>query len=225
MRGLFIEYLWTAPSYYFSWVLLVTFSICVHEFCHAWVARSQGDATAAMSGFLSFDPRRVMGSSSLIALAIFGIAWGAVPVDPRQFRRRWSAALVSFSGPAANIVLAMFFACLYPLASIMFGRHLSPVGQEAMWLYLEVGVRANALLAAFNMLPIPMLDGWEVFALFVPALRGLTTQQKNSYSLIAILLLWFTPLSALLFGLSDQLAWFARLPALAISFLAQAIAA
>ncbi len=224
MGQLFIENLWTNPGYYFSWVLVVTFSICVHEFCHAWVARSQGDPTAAMTGFMSLDPRRVMGQTSLIALALFGIAWGAVPVDRRHFRRRWSAALVSLSGPAANFVLAVLFACLYHVVMSLFGRHLAPGAQEGLWMYLVViGVRANALLAAFNLLPIPMLDGWEVFALFVPPMNRLTTQQKGTYSLIAIVLLWFSPLSKLLYVLTDYVAFIAQVPALAIGYLAQLV--
>lgn len=223
MGQLFIENLWTNPGYYFSWVLVVTFSICVHEFCHAWVARWQGDPTAAMTGFMSLDPRRVMGQTSLIALALFGIAWGAVPVDPRHFRRRWSAALVSLSGPAANFVLAVLFSCLYHVVMFFIGRHLAPGAHEGLWLYLEIGVRANALLAAFNMLPIPMLDGWEVFALFVPPMNRLTTQQKGTYSLVAIVLLWFTPLSRVLYVLTDYVALFAHLPALVVVHLVRVV--
>lgn len=223
MDRLFIEYLWTAPGYYFSWVLVVAFSICVHEFCHAWVARSQGDPTAAMTGFMSLDPRRVMGHSSLIALALFGIAWGAVPVDPRHFRRRWSAALMALSGPAANFVLAVLFAFLSLVVMFLLGRHLAPDVQDALALYLEIGVQANALLAAFNMLPIPMLDGWEVFALFVPPMNRLTTQQKSTWSLIAIALLWFTPLNKLLYILMACVELLARLPTLLIVHLARLV--
>lgn len=218
MNQLFIGNLWTQPSYYFSWLLVVAFSICVHEFSHAWVARWQGDPTAAMTGFMSLDPRRVMGSSSMIALALFGIAWGAVPVDPRHFRHRWSAALVSFSGPGANLLLAMMFAGLIFVLGFL-GQIAEPGPREVIWMFLQVGLSANALLVVFNLLPIPMLDGWEIYALFLPPMRHLTQQQKNSFSLIAIVILWLSPLSRIVYELANYLALLAYLPYAGLAFL------
>ncbi|MCX6995813.1 MAG: site-2 protease family protein, partial [Kiritimatiellaeota bacterium] len=76
----FIVQAWEQPFFFFAWVGIVTFSICVHEFAHAWMALRCGDDTAARAGHLSLNPFRQMGPSSLIALLVVGIAWGAVPV-------------------------------------------------------------------------------------------------------------------------------------------------
>ncbi|MDD4097386.1 MAG: site-2 protease family protein [Lentisphaeria bacterium] len=198
---MFIEYLWQEPAFYFSWVLVVVFSICVHEYTHAWMACQQGDETARSHGFLTLDPRRVMGVQSLVALALFGIAWGAVPVDPRRFRHTLGNVLVSLSGPLANAALAVFFAvaltaCRFLPASLPEGLYHATV------LFTNVGVQANSLLLVFNLLPIPMLDGWAAAEAMCPPLRRLTAEQRGTYSLVAILLIWFSPLKSVVFRLS-----------------------
>ena len=107
--SLFIRYLFEDPRYYIFWIVSVAFSICVHEFCHAATASTFGDNTARANGFMSLNPLRVMGPSSLICLALFGIAWGAVPVNPWSYRKRYQPSLVSAAGPFANLLLAVLF--------------------------------------------------------------------------------------------------------------------
>ena len=199
---MFIEFLWQQPAFYLSWILVVVFSICMHEFTHAWVAHRQGDDTASANGYLSLDPRRVMGYQSLIALALFGIAWGAVPVDPRRFRHPAGAALVALAGPLANAVLAVLFALILTVIGL-FQSHLPEGLLNALVLFFGVGVQANSLLLVFNLLPIPMLDGWGVAEAILPPLQRLTAEQRGTYSLIAILLIWFSPLKNIVFRLSD----------------------
>ena len=96
---MFIEQLLDHPVYFITWVAVVTFSICVHEFMHAWTALTQGDSTAQREGYLSLNPLKVMGLRSLIMLVLIGVAWGAVPVNPRAMRRSYSPVLVACAGP------------------------------------------------------------------------------------------------------------------------------
>jgi len=165
---LFISELFANPAFYVTWVIVVAFSICVHEYCHAYVALCEGDDTAFRSGHLSMNPLVVMGHKSLIMLAIVGLAWGAVPVNRSKFRHRYGAALVSFAGPGANLVLAVVFAFLSALVVRFVGA--GPV-KESYGDMLRVGCWANSALFILNMLPIPLLDGWDVYSYIIPPMR------------------------------------------------------
>ncbi len=182
---MFIEFFWHDPAFYISWVVIVVFSICMHEFSHAWVALHEGDDTALRSGKLSVNPLDVMGVYSLVALALFGIAWGAVPVNRHRMRKASSPALVSFAGPLANIVLALIFSALLAVVGNAAPGSLF----AAFKMMFRAGAIANCVLFIFNMLPIPMLDGWEVLSFFLAPMRRLTVQQRNSLTLVVFILL------------------------------------
>lgn len=89
----FITYLWKDPMFFLAAIIIVVFSVCAHEFMHAWIALLQGDGTAAERGHLTMSPLKQMGPWSLFMLAFIGIAWGQVPVDPSRMRHRYSHAL------------------------------------------------------------------------------------------------------------------------------------
>ena len=124
---------------YIMWVTVVMFSICLHEAAHAYVAMKQGDPTAANHGHLSLNPIKQMGTFSIIMLLLIGIAWGAVPVDPRRMRHKYSEALVSFAGPAANLLLFFAFCVLYTI----FKNHVNVVTFNQMFF---VGAVLNIFL-------------------------------------------------------------------------------
>ena len=100
---LFIQTLWTNPVYFFTVCLIVTFSVCLHEYFHAWMGVREGDYT--LQDHLTLNPVKQMGFMSLLMMAFFGIAWGGVPVNPTLLRGRWSMLKVSVAGPFANFVL------------------------------------------------------------------------------------------------------------------------
>ncbi len=182
-----------------SWTLIVVFSICVHEYAHARAALWRGDDTAAARGHLTLNPLAQMGWLSLAALLILGFAWGAVPVRPERFRRREDAALVAFSGPAANLLLCIAAAVGYGL-SLRFGAAAGPAA------FFTMAARANAVLFVLNLLPAPMLDGWSVFALFLPAMEDWRSRYEPTLSWIAMLLIFATPLSDVVWSAGDGLA-------------------
>jgi Zn-dependent protease len=178
--------------YFFSWVLIVTFSICLHEYAHAFMANRLGDDTAASNGHLTLNPLVQMGISSLVMLVLFGIAWGAVPVDPSRLRSRRAQALVSFAGPAANLVLCILFAALTVAAKTWIG----PESSQQLVSFCRWGSVANGILFLFNMLPIPMLDGWSIVSMLIPGMQRVSMQQAQSYSWFCIALLFLTPAGA-----------------------------
>ena len=196
---LFLSYLWEDPRFFLSWVIIVTFSICLHELAHAYTALRCGDDTAAREGHLSLNPLVQMGVSSLIILALFGIAWGAVPVNVANLRKRTDGALVAAAGPAANLVLCLGFALAAAVAVRVLGIN-HPVNQFFMF-----GSVANGVLCLFNMLPVPMFDGWAVFSLFVPGLPSLDSRQAQNVGMIFLMLVFVTPLGSAIWNAGSWL--------------------
>lgn len=152
------------PLYYLSWVVVVMFSVCVHEFAHAAVALRWGDDTAARAGHLTLNPWIQMGWTSILLLLVLGIAWGAVPVSPWRVRGRWGRAAVAASGPAANLLLS----ALFGLGAVVLAR-LAP-GSPTLRFLVWASV-ANGVLFVFNLLPLPMFDGWAALAALFPDAR------------------------------------------------------
>jgi len=183
--SIFLQLAATDPIYFFSWVIIVTFSICVHEYAHAVTALKLGDDTAAQAGHLTLNPLVQMGWQSLAALLIMGIAWGAVPVSPYLSTRK--SAMVSFAGPLSNIILCVVFA----LAAVVADRFSA--GAQVVQ-FVDMASVANAMLFIFNMLPIPMLDGWSVYALVVPAMNRIDRMQSGNLSWTLLLIVCVTPL-------------------------------
>lgn len=198
---LFIEWLSRDPAFFVAWIVVVAFSVCLHETAHAWCAWLQGDDTAVRNGFGDLDPRRLMGWTSLLALALFGIAWGSVPVVPARLRHAWSEALVALSGPVTNLVLAV-------LCSVggVLTNHLGP-GAEPVQLVFRCGLEANCLLAVLNLLPVPPFDGWAVVSYVVPALRRITVERLNIASWVLLMVLLVSPANRVVQGTANALAY------------------
>ncbi len=201
---MFFQYLWKNPDLYIIWVAVVAFSICVHEFTHAWFALQQGDSTAADNGYMTLNPTKVMGVQSIVVLLIFGIAWGAVPVNHRRMRYAYSPALVACAGPAANLLLAVCFSILTAFITIGLSGPL----QETLLSVVEVGVQANCFLLLFNMLPLPMFDGWEFYSWIFPAVKRIHREAVAGMSFFILMLIFITPLGQIFWGISDALGFF-----------------
>ena len=195
--SIFLQLAQTDTVYFFSWVIIVTFSICVHEYAHAVTALKLGDDTAAQAGHLTLNPLVQMGWPSLAALLIMGIAWGAVPVSPYLSTRK--SALVSFAGPLSNLILCVVFALASVIASVLSAGE--PVIQ-----FVHMAAVANAMLFVFNMLPIPMLDGWQVYALAIPAMNQIDRMQSGNLSWTLIIIVCVTPIIDVVWGVADVIA-------------------
>ena len=162
-----------------------------------------GDDTAARAGHLSLNPFRQMGLTSLIALLLVGIAWGAVPVDPRRLRSRGAAAAVSCAGPAANLLLAALGAALF-VALTRFDLLGGADGSTAH--FFRLAGLANAVLFIFNLLPVPMFDGWSIFSLLFPAMQNVGAATAQNISSLCLLALFTTRASAWIWSYGTELA-------------------
>jgi peptidase M50 len=161
LSDIFITSLFSDPEYFWCVTLAVIPSICLHEYFHAQVAFWCGDDTAAHYGHLTLNPLRQMGWISLVMFFILGIAWGMVPVDRRRLSKG-QAALVSFSGPGMNLLLA----ALAWIACVFMPLWTANGGPRLLHVYLIVLGMYNLVLFFINMLPVPGLDGWGILSEF-----------------------------------------------------------
>ncbi|MDD3276042.1 MAG: site-2 protease family protein [Kiritimatiellales bacterium] len=189
---MFIQQALTDPTLYFSWIIFVIFSICCHEYAHAYTALRFGDDTAACNGHLTLNPLRQMGIQSLIMLALFGIAWGAVPVNDGRVRKAYQRALISFAGPFMNLILCFVFSLLTVIAQA--------TGAKSAVSFLLIGGAVNGMLFVFNILPVPVLDGFAILSAFHSGFEKFAQKHSGIVFLVFILLLWNTPLGSIIFG-------------------------
>ena len=176
---MFIQTLFRDPLAFFTMAAIVCFSVCCHEFMHAYTALRCGDDTAARCGHLTLNPLRQMGVISLIMLAFIGICWGQVPVDRNRLRSRACGTLVALAGPLTNLALAMIFAVLTYFAL--------RADQSLPARFLAYGSVINFILTMINLLPVPGLDGWEALNYF--SRNGTKLNSEFSKGLVLFLML------------------------------------
>lgn len=181
-------------------LVILLFSAILHEVAHGFVADRLGDPTARLMGRLTLNPKSHIDPMMSIALpllllmsgspVIFGAA-KPVPVDPFNLKDgRKDMALVALSGPLTNVLIAVFGALiLHATSNFLSPDNFSvPIWFASIQDILVTIVNLNLLLAIFNLLPIPPLDGSKVFALLLPE------EQANAYlaiSSIGIFILFF----------------------------------
>jgi Zn-dependent protease len=157
----------------------VLFAITLHEVAHGWTARYFGDRTAELLGRLSLNPLRhidpvgtVLVPGVLLALGgglMFGWA-KPVPVATQALRQpRLAAVVVALAGPGANLVMALGWTLI--LAAVLH-LHANETVERWMVLMAQAGILTNVLLAVFNLLPVPPLDGGRVLAALLPPKWG-----------------------------------------------------
>ncbi|MBO4630289.1 MAG: site-2 protease family protein [Lentisphaeria bacterium] len=181
---MFIKMLFSSPLQFLMICLILVFSICLHEYCHAWMACREGDADAAE--YMTLNPFRQMGFMSLLMLAIIGIAWGAVPVNPSNLRSRWSMLKVSLAGPAANLLLLLLAAISVMLVGV-WGNKLEQQMFPVFYFLINFGMY-NFALMVFNLIPAPGMDGWNILSELFPGMRRISSETAKGAMLMLILL-------------------------------------
>lgn len=154
---------------FFSLAILIM-SVVIHEVSHGYAAYVLGDKTAKYQGRLTLNPIKhidLLGSVILplllvISQAGFMIGWAKpVPYNPNNLRnKRWGEAIVALAGPLSNIFLAVIFGLI-----IRFGGAILPPSFVALSLTLVI---INVVLACFNLVPIPPLDGSKILFSVLP---------------------------------------------------------
>ena len=157
-------------------ILAIVFvvAISLHEFGHAFVAEWEGDPTARLAGRVTLNPARHLDVFGTIMLVLVGFGWGKpVPISPANMRhRRWGAAIVGAAGPAMNVLQALAAA---GLARALHLPLFVGIGGLPGYSFTDRLVGAflylNILLALFNLIPVPPLDGSRVLSAFLPPNR------------------------------------------------------
>ncbi len=135
---------------------VLLFALVFHEYSHAWVANKLGDPTARYSGRLTLNPLAHLDPFGSLMILFVGFGWAKpVPVDSRYLSNpRLDMMKIAFAGPAANLLLAFIGGTILRIG--FMGESIT------MMLYLFTQI--NIMLAVFNMIPIPPLDGSQIFS-------------------------------------------------------------
>ena len=185
--------------------LPVIFAITLHEAAHGYAAMRFGDKTAQMLGRISVNPLRhidLVGTLIVPAITIVlgGILFGwakPVPVNFGNLRRPKQDMLwVAAAGPAANLVMAVFWTAMIKLALSMPGNTFS----QPLALMGMAGVTINAILATLNLLPIPPLDGGRIAVSLLPPKWAYKLAQLEPYGLFILIALLATGLLGAIIG-------------------------
>jgi len=193
-------------TYIFINFLVLIISLSIHEAAHAWSADRLGDTTARMLGRVSLNPAVHVDPIGTILFPLVSMLSGVpllgwakpVPVNPVNLHGHWKRKfmLIAAAGPASNLVLAT-------IAAVALRGWIGPLGQLASGPvvgFLTAFVELNVLLAVFNMVPLPPLDGGNVLA---GLLRGAAARVFDNVRPYGFLILYGLMFSGMLWTLID----------------------
>ncbi|MCL5113828.1 MAG: site-2 protease family protein [Patescibacteria group bacterium] len=201
----------------FGGLILLTillFSAILHEVAHGFVAERLGDPTARLAGRITLNPRKHIDLYMSILLPLLLIVSGSpvifgaakpVPIDTFNLKEgRKDIALVSLAGPLTNIIIAIIAAFLAKF--VIFSSHslapdanLSAIFSIIFFLLIKIA-QLNLLLAIFNLIPIPPLDGSKIFALILPEKEAAVYLSISSIGFLIIFFLLFFPIGGFSLG-------------------------
>lgn len=182
-------------------MIALILALCFHEFSHAWVAKLQGDDTAEREGRLTLNPIPHMDPIGTVALPLIGsiiggfiLGWAKpVPVQTSKLKhQKWGSVLVALAGPASNLIFCTIsVAVFYMIRSN--GWNFEGVGLAFDRLFQQL-IFINAILAVFNLLPFPPLDGGHIMRELLPYNARMSYEQYVApYGMMFILLLLIIP--------------------------------
>ncbi len=183
---------------FLTFLPMFVLSITFHEYAHAFVAFKKGDPTAKNMGRLTLNPIKHADLIGTLIMPIASFATGValigwakpVPVDRRNFKNLYSDdAYVSFAGPFANLILALIF---YVIFFVFINYHLTQ--NQLLVNFFWYGVFFNIFLFAFNLLPIPPLDGSHILFDLFPNKITLKILNLGLYGTLILLLFIYSPL-------------------------------
>lgn len=171
-------------------VVMVFYSIIIHEVSHAFAAFALGDDSAQRAGRLSFNPAKHIDPFGTVILPLIlywslGVIWGyakPVPFNPYNFKdMKRDSGLTALAGPASNILIAIVLSVLY---------HIIP--NSSVQYVLSYTIFLNLILAFFNLIPFPPLDGSKVLGMFLTDeayFKWTMQERKGMYYLFIILII------------------------------------
>ncbi len=176
---------------------VILISLTFHEFAHGWMAYRLGDNTARNQGRLTLNPLAHIDPVGFLMMILFKFGWAKpVPVNPNNLRTdpERGMLLVSLAGPAANMLIAL-------AASLLLGLGLFKLVPYADYIYylLYLTMQINVILAIFNLIPVPPLDGSKILAGLLPG-QSQFIYSMETYGIVILMILLFT-------GLLGKILW------------------
>ncbi|MHB8090041.1 MAG: site-2 protease family protein [Syntrophales bacterium] len=155
-----INILFKDPLTFFLVAIPLLYSIIFHELAHGWVAWKLGDPTAKNAGRLTLNPLSHLEPIGTLMLLFVGFGWARpVPINMGYIRTRSGLIMVAAAGIVANMIMAFI--------SVLLIRLLAPESSSSLGLLLYYMTQINIMLAAFNLIPIPPLDGSKILMGFL----------------------------------------------------------
>lgn len=184
LQALLLQIIILAPPFLFA--------LTVHELAHGYIAYRLGDPTAKEAGRLTMNPLKHLDPLGVLAFIIMKIGWAKpVPVDPRYFRNpRKDMLSVALAGPASNLLLAIASALLlqvlvrFPFLPLAILQPLAHMLVASVWI--------NLMLAVFNLLPIPPLDGSKILMGILPPQAAYNYARLEPFGFVLVLVLFYT---------------------------------
>ena len=195
---------------------ILVFSAILHEVAHGYVAYRFGDPTAKLMGRLTLNPKSHIDPIMSIFLPLLLVLSGSpvifggakpVPIDPFNLKEgRKDVALVSLAGPLTNVIVAIIASFLfrlffhdYSFISLIFGQ--TPLNSlvDLLAFIIAQTVSLNVILAIFNLIPMPPLDGSKVFALLLPERYAQAYLSLGSIGIFILMFLLFFPIGGFSF--------------------------
>lgn len=191
-----------------AFVITATLAFAYHEFAHAIVADRMGDNTPRSYGRITLNPFVHLDAFGMLMLLLAGFGWATTPVNPNNLRGnpRTSFAIVAVAGPAANLLMALIFALpvRFGLLDPAFAPREATFALPTLFQLCYVGVQINLLLFAFNLMPIPPLDGFSILmGVLPPEMAYQLTPLRQYGTIILLAVIFILPRIGL-----DVLGWF-----------------
>lgn len=154
------------PAVQIILIPVIIFALSFHEFSHGWMAYRFGDPTAKNAGRLTLNPMAHLDIFGSLALYFMGFGWAKpVPVDPRYLANpKRDMMWIALAGPISNLMVAFLSGVL--LSILLRMGFIS--GQSSLTMVLIMSLQINLVLAIFNFIPIPPLDGSRILGGFIP---------------------------------------------------------
>lgn len=170
-------------------------SVSCHEFAHGYLAYKMGDPTAKFSGRLTLNPIKHFDLFAILFFLVFRFGWAkGVPIDPRNFKDRKKGMVFSaLAGPVTNVLLALISIIILNLIyKISFTSEVWFHIFTYIAMFFQYMVSVNAMLAIFNMIPFPPLDGSKIFFALLPEKYYFKVLSYDRYMMIISLIIVYT---------------------------------
>lgn len=182
----------TVPLF-IAFALTALLAFAYHELAHAVVADRLGDNTPRSFGRMTLNPFAHLDIFGTILLLVVGFGWASTPVNPNNLRgnRRTSHAIVALSGPIANVIMAILWGLPVLLGIVEPSTPTEGAFLPTAYQICRIGVLINLVLFAFNLMPIPPLDGFTILMGVLPVEMSYRLEGLRQYGTIILMLVIF----------------------------------